>query len=79
MLVESIQSLLDRFDIVIDSSGGLSSVEQTLGHGVIADFEIEDFGARTDLFLKLLTLIAITMEIVIDFTVKNQTCATSRG
>jgi hypothetical protein len=56
MLVKGVQPLLDCLDIVVNSSRGLSAINQTLRHGGIADFKVEDLCAWTDLLLKLLSL-----------------------
>ena len=70
MFVEGVKTLLDGLDVVVDASGRLTALEQTLGHGVVADFKVEDFRAGTDFLFKLfaLNLGFVTLNII-DFSV----------
>ena len=56
VFVECVQSLLDGFLVVVHSAGGLTSLHQPLGHGLVTDLEVEDVGAGSDLLLKLLLI-----------------------
>ena len=54
--MEGVQPLLDGVDVVVHAAGGLAPVDETSGHGLVADVEVDDLGARGDLFLELLAL-----------------------
>ncbi len=56
MLVEGVQPLLDGLLVVVDPAGGLTSLEQPLRHGLVANLEVEDVGAGCNLLLELLAL-----------------------
>ena len=56
MLVEGVETFLDGVNVIINASGGLSTLEETFSHGLVADLEIEDLGARTDFFFELFSL-----------------------
>ena len=56
VLVEGVQPLLDGVDVVVHAAGGLAPVDETSGHGLVADIEVDDLGAGGNLFLEFLTL-----------------------
>merc|ERR1719414_74317 len=56
MLVERVEPFLDGLNVVVDTSGRLATLQETLSHGLVFHIEVEDFGARSDLFLEFLTL-----------------------
>ena len=53
MFVESIQPLADGFLVVVDASGGQTAAQKSLGHRLVADFEVKHQSARIDLGLEL--------------------------
>lgn len=57
--MEGVQPLLDGVDVVVHAAGGLAPVDETSGHGLVADVEVDNLGARGDLFLELLTLFVV--------------------
>merc|ERR1719495_1026777 len=58
--MECDKSLLDGINIVVSSSRCLSSLEQSLGHGLIRHLKVEDVLAWSNGLLKLLTLSNLT-------------------
>jgi len=53
MFVESIQPLADGFLVVVDASGCQTAAQKSLGHRLVADFEVKHQSARIDLGLEL--------------------------
>ncbi len=54
--MEGVQPLLDGINVVVHAAGGLAPVDETSGHGLVADVEVDDLGAGGDLLLELLAL-----------------------
>jgi len=54
--VEGVEALLDGLLVVVHSARGLTSLEQTLGHGLIADLKVQDPGTWSNFLFKLLAL-----------------------
>ena len=54
--MEGVQPLLDGVDVVVHAAGRLAPVDETSGHGLVADVEVDDLGAGGNLFLEFLTL-----------------------
>ena len=53
VLVESVETFTDGFNVVISSSRRQPASHEPCGHGFIADLEVEDEGAWFDCFLEL--------------------------
>jgi len=56
VLVEGDQPLLDGLLVVVSAAGGLGSLQQPLGHGLVRHLEVEDVLAGRDGLLELLAL-----------------------
>ena len=56
MLVEGIEPFLDSFNIVVDASRWLTTLQQTLSHCFVTDFKVENLWAGTDFLFKFLAL-----------------------
>ena len=56
VLVEGDQPLLDGLLVVVSATGGFGPLKQPLGHGLVANLEVEDVLAGSDCLLELLTL-----------------------
>ena len=54
--MESGKPLLDGLNVVVNSAGGFSSVNETFGHSFVADLKVQDFGTRGDLFFEFFAL-----------------------
>ncbi len=65
VLVEGVQPLLDGINVVVHAAGGLAPVDETSGHGLVADVEVDDLGAGGDLLLELLALFWRKMKMLV--------------
>ncbi len=63
--MEGVQPLLDGVDIVVHAAGGLAPVDETSGHGLVADVEVDDLGAGGNLFLEFLTLFVVVKKLLV--------------
>ena len=84
VLVEGGEPLLDGVNVVIDPAGGLSSVQETFGHSLVADFKVQDLGTRGDLLfeffaLKFFRKIHYINIAILRLFLVSHTCATSLG
>ncbi len=53
VFVEGFETLADGLGVVVDTSGSQAASHQPLGHGLVADFEVEHLSARPNFRLEL--------------------------
>ncbi len=63
--MEGVQPLFDGINVVVHAAGGLAPVDETSGHGLVADVEVDDLGAGGDLLLELLALFLREMKMLV--------------
>ena len=56
MLVEGVEPFLNGVDVIVNATGGLSTLEETLGHSLVFDIKVQDFSAGSDLLFEFLSL-----------------------
>ena len=64
VLVEGGEPLLDGVNVIVNPAGGLSSVQETFSHSLVADFKVQDLGTRGDLLFEFFALRILKMKCV---------------
>ena len=64
VLVEGGEPLLDGVNVIVNPAGGLSSVQETFSHSLVADFKVQDLGTRGDLLFEFFALRSLRMKCV---------------
>ena len=60
VFVERIQTFANGLDVVIGATRRQTATQQSLGHGLVADVEVDDEGTGTDFLLKSDALVHLT-------------------
>ena len=67
MFVEGVKPFLDGLYVIVDAAGRFATLQQTFGHCLVTNLEVQNLRARTDLLFKFLSLSDFTWIPVIVF------------
>ena len=67
MFVEGVQPFLDGLYVIVDAAGRFATLQQTFGHCLVTNLEVQNLRARTDFLFKFLSLSDFTWIPVIVF------------
>ena len=56
MFVEGVKPFLDGLYVIVDAAGRFATLQQTFGHCLVTNLEVQNLRARTDFLFKFLSL-----------------------